>query len=96
MFFQGTNECFLLYDIYLLSNYSYDEKGNISLNFGQEKEVANTVLVWGGISSAFPKAFMCRVTGKFDSKAYKNIIQQYVLPLSNMESSKQIGLVHDW
>jgi hypothetical protein len=64
------------------------------LNFGSEKETPNTVLVWGGISSCHPNASLCRVTGKFDSKSYNNIIKEHILPFSKNEST--IGLVHDW
>ncbi|XP_032785970.1 uncharacterized protein LOC123475495 [Daphnia magna] len=73
--------------------FSYDEKGNIALNFGSEKEEANTVLVWCMISSFAQMSALCRVNGKFDSNNYKNILWQYVLPLSLNE---RIGLVHDW
>ena len=76
-------------DIYISS---YDDKGNISLNFGQEKLTPKTVLVWGGISS-HPTASLVRVTGKFDSSSYIKIIQQQVLPLKKKEP---IGLIHDW
>nr|CAH0101052.1 unnamed protein product [Daphnia galeata] len=76
--------------------FSYDEKGNIALNFGSEKEEANTLLVWSMISSFAHKSALCRVNGKFDSNNYKNILRQYVLPLSLSEPSKRIGLVHDW
>ncbi|XP_046636244.1 uncharacterized protein LOC124314875 [Daphnia pulicaria] len=73
--------------------FSYDEKGNIGLNFGSEKEEPNTVLVWGMISSPAEESAICRVKGKFDSNHYKNILRQYVLPLC---LSERIGLVHDW
>ncbi|KZS06577.1 Uncharacterized protein APZ42_029919 [Daphnia magna] len=57
--------------------FSYDEKGNIALNFGSEKEEANTVLVWCMISSFAQMSALCRVNGKFDSNNYKNILWQY-------------------
>ena len=75
-------------------NYSFDKNGQIQLNFGSEKETPNTVLVWGGISSCHPNASLCRVTSKFDSKSYNNIIKEHILPFSKNEST--IGLVHDW
>lgn len=64
-----------------------------SIEFWTEKEEANTVLVWCVISSFAQKSALCRVNGKFDSNNYKNILRQYVLPLSLNE---RIGLVHDW
>ncbi|KAK4009295.1 hypothetical protein OUZ56_018411 [Daphnia magna] len=64
-----------------------------SIEFWTEKEEANTVLVWCMISSFAQKSALCRVNGKFDSNNYKNILRQYVLPLSLNE---RIGLVFDW
>ncbi|KAI9560588.1 hypothetical protein GHT06_011536 [Daphnia sinensis] len=55
-------------------NFTYDEKGKISLYFGSERESSNTVMVWGSISSSSPMASSCRVTGKFDSSKYKDIL----------------------
>ncbi len=77
------------------NNFSYNDKGEISLHYGQEKITPKTVLVWGGISS-LPKASIFRLTGKFDSSAYTNILQQHIIPLNNMDPSKRTGLVHDW
>jgi hypothetical protein len=73
--------------------FSYDEKGNIELNCGSEKEEPNTVLVWGMISLPAQESAICRVKGKFYSNHYINILRQYVLPLC---LSERIGRVHDW
>ncbi|KAK4007824.1 hypothetical protein OUZ56_012976 [Daphnia magna] len=73
--------------------FSYNDQGKISLYFGSEREVHNTVLVWGCVSSSHPKALLLRVNEKFNSATYKEIPQKHVLPLSDKDQSQPIGLV---
>jgi len=93
--YKGTNTFIMFYYTIFCINFSFDRNGKIFLDFGTEKVVSNTILVWGAISSSYPKASLCRVNGKFDSSSYKDILQKYVIPLTK-EPSKPIGLVHDW
>ncbi|KAK4006174.1 hypothetical protein OUZ56_011329 [Daphnia magna] len=78
------------------NQFHYNDQGKISLYFGSEREVHNTVLVWGCVSSSHPKALLLRVNEKFNSATYKEILQKHILPLSDKDQSQPIGLVHDW